>query len=664
MRARGRVLALAILAGGVTAGSRPSAASLAWAELHRSSGPLRGRFAALLALAGCATWPPWERPLPPAPPIDAARIAADVRWLADDAREGRGAGTQGLDAAAAWLADEFRAAGLAPGGDAGGYLQRFEMPVSIRVVRESLQAGRTAASKTRSETKPSEARAPAGTEAFAPQRDFAALLSSADASVRGPLVFAGYGISAPERGYDDWADLDTRGGVALVLEDRPGGDQGPFAGVHANVYLSRAHKIANARHHGAAAVLLAPSTDDQGVAPMLEAGQPSANPSQQSSGIPVLSLSRRAAERLMALAGGSSLAERQREIDAALRPASQPLPGVEVGLEVRIERRMGSAANVVGILEGADPELRREALAIGAHYDHLGRGEFGSLAPARRGEVHNGADDNASGTAGVLELARALAGGERPRRSVVFAAFAGEESGLFGSRAYVERPPVPLADTVAMLNLDMVGRLRDGNLVVFGTGSSPEFPALVGRALRGLPLEASFTDDGFAPSDQTSFYARDVPVLMFFTGAHPHYHTPDDDAENVDAEGEALVLAVAARVARAILDADGRPELIAANSLAPAGEGPGYGPYLGTVPSFGGPAGPGVLLQGVAPGSPAEQAGIRAGDRIIAFDGASIANLEEYAARLFAARPGQEVRIGLRRDGRDLEVVAKLGRRR
>jgi hypothetical protein len=325
---------------------------------------------------------------------------------------------------------------------------------------------------------------------------------------------------------------------------------------------------------------------------------------------------------------------------------------------------MGSAANVVGLLEGADPVLRREAVVIGAHFDHLGRGEFGSLAPGRRGEVHNGADDNASGTAGLLALARAFARGERPRRSLVFAAFAGEEIGLFGSLAYVEHPAVPLADTVAMLNLDMVGRLRDGKLVVAGTGSSPGFPGLIGRALRGLPLEVAFSGDGFAPSDQTSFYARGVPVLMFFTGAHAEYHTPDDDAERVDAEGEARVLALAWRVARALLDADGRPGLVAAKAPAPAGAGPGYGPYLGTVPSFGAAPGPGVLLQGVAPGSPAEQAGIRAGDRIVGFDGASVANLEEYAARLFSARPGQQVRIAIVREGREVEVVAKLGRRR
>jgi hypothetical protein len=603
----------------------------------------RAAAAAALAVVACAGAPPWEAELPPAPEMDAARIEADVRWLADDAREGRGAGTRGLDEAARYLADGFAASGLAPGGDAGGYLQRFEMPIAIRVARESLRAGATA---------------------LAPRRDFAALLSSGDGRVRGPLAFAGYGIRAPEQGFDEWAHLDVRGSVVLVLEDRPAGDAGPFAGVHANAFLSRAHKVANAREHGAAAVLLAPSVAEGADAALLEAGHPSANPSQQSSGIPVLALSRAAAERLVALAGGPALAELQREIDATLAPASRALAEVPVELEVRVERTSGHASNVVGVLEGADPALRHEAVVIGAHYDHLGAGEFGSLAPARRGEVHNGADDNASGTAGLLELARAFAAGPRPRRTLVLAAFAGEESGLFGSRAYVERPARPLAGTVAMLNLDMIGRLRDGGLVVFGTGSSPTFPGLVRRALRGLPLEASFQQDGFAPSDQTSFYARDVPVLMFFTGAHPQYHTPDDDSPLVDAPGEALVLRATARIARALLDADERPAVVAAKAPPSGGEGGGYGPYLGTIPAFGGPEGPGVLLQGVAPGSPAERAGVRGGDRVVGWNGSTVANLEEYAALLFAARPGEPVRLALLRGDERLEVVATLGRRR
>jgi hypothetical protein len=608
-----------------------------------SARPRAAAAAAALALAACAAWSPFEPALPPAPPMDAARIEADVRWLADDAREGRGAGTQGLAEASAWLSDAFRDAGLVPAGPAGSWLQPFELPVSIEVARERLRAG--------------------GAE-LVPGRDFAALLTSGSASAQGPLAFAGYGIAAPEHGYDDWEHVDVAGAVVLVLDDRPPGADEIFAGVHANALLGRAQKIANARDRGARAVLLAPSASEGDAAAALDLRDPSASPSQSSSAIPVLSLSREAAERLVALAGGPSLAERQREIDARRRPDSERLPGVEIDLEVQIERRVGEGFNVIGRLEGADPTLRHEAVVVGAHYDHLGRGEFGSLAPTRRGEVHNGADDNASGTAGLLELARAFAAQPRSRRSLVFAAFAGEETGLFGSRAYVEAPPVPLADTVAMLNLDMVGRLREGQLVVFGTDSSPAFPPLLRRALRGLPLEASFRGDGFAPSDQTSFYARGVPVLMFFTGAHPQYHTPDDDAELVNAEGEAVLLRAAYRVVSALLDAEGRPAVVAARAPAPGGEGGGYGPWLGTVPAFGGPDGPGVLLQGVAPGSPAEAAGIRGGDRIVRFDGASVANLEEFAARLYSARPGQLVRIEVVRGDERLALEARLGRRR
>jgi len=341
--------------------------------------------AAALALAACAAFAP---PLPPAPPMDPARIAVDVAWLADDAREGRGAGTRGLGDAAQWLAARFAEAGLAPAGRDGSWLQPFELPIGIEVAREALRAGG------------------AGFEAG---RDFAALLSSGSGRARGPLVFAGYGIAAPEHGYDDWAGVDVTGSVALVLDDRPPGADELFAGLHGNALLGRAQKISNARDRGALAVLLAPSASEGEAAAPLELRDPSAGPSQSSSEIPVLSLSREAAERLVALAGGPSLAERQRGIDAARRPASERFPATAIELEVRIERRTGEAANVLGRLEGSDPALRREAVVIGAHYDHLGRGEFGSLAPARRGEVHNGADDNASGTAGLLELARAFA---------------------------------------------------------------------------------------------------------------------------------------------------------------------------------------------------------------------------------------------------------------
>jgi hypothetical protein len=595
-------------------------------------------------LAACAA--PRTAEQTPAPPVrfEPARIASDVAWLADDAREGRGVGTPGVAAAAAYLGEGFRAAGFAPGGDDGSFLQRFEMPIEIHVETASL-ALRGAP--------------------LARGSDFEPFLASADGSASGTPVFAGYGISAPELGYDDYHEIDVAGRIVLVLDDRPSGKKSPLRGPQAAELLRRAYKIANARARGAVAVLVAPA-GPSGKDPILpgNAGRDWANPTQQAGALPSLAVSWQAASRIVAAAGGETLAARKARIDRSGKPASASLPGAELSLAVVVERRRGLEANVVAILEGSDPALRKEAVVIGAHYDHLGRGEFGSLAPDRRGEIHNGADDNASGAAGLLELARVFGSQPRPRRSLVLAAFSGEEAGLVGSREYAATPPIPLASTVAMLNLDMIGRLRGATLFVFGTETSPDFPKLVGSAAEAAQLGVNLNQGAFAPSDQTSFLAQGVPVLFFFTGTHGAYHTPDDDAAEIDGPGEAAVLRVVYQAARELLNADTRPALIAVphQDVGPAGSG--YGPYLGTIPDFGGKPGPGVLIQGVRKGSPAEAAGLRAGDRLIEFDGVAIANLEEYAALLFGAHTGQRVVIVVLRDGERIAVEAILGQRR
>jgi hypothetical protein len=595
-------------------------------------------------LAACAT--PRAAP-PPATPVEfePARIARDLAWLADDAREGRGVGTPGVAAAAAYLAEGFRGAGLAPGGDDGSFIQRFEMPVEIRVSKASLSLDG----------------AP-----LARGADFEPFLSSGDGAASGTPVFAGYGISAPELGYDDYHEIDVAGRIVLVLDDRPTGEKSPLRGPQATELLRRAFKIASARARGAVAVLVAPAGPPAEGEPPLpgNAGRDWANPTQQSSALPVIALSWQAASRIVAAAGGPGLAARKERIDREGKPASASLPGAKLALEVAVERRRGIEANVVGIVPGRDPELKRQAVVVGAHYDHLGRGEFGSLAPDRRGEIHNGADDNASGAAGLLELARAFAAQPRPRRSLVLVAFSGEEAGLAGSREYAAAPPIPIASTVAMVNLDMIGRLRESSLYVFGTETSPDFPELVRRAAGAAGIDVSLSQGAFSPSDQTSFLAQGVPVLFFFTGNHSAYHTPDDDAGETNSEGEAEVLAVVYGAVRELADADTRPTLIAVPHRDLGDVGPGYGPYLGTIPDFGGRPGEGVLLQGVRKGSPAEAAGLRAGDRIIEFDGVAVANLEEYAALLFGAHTGQRVIIVAERDGERIAVEATLGQRR
>jgi len=610
--------------------------------------PLRSiHLVLLLALSGCSGPARWTRPVPDAPLIDATRVAGDVDWLADDAREGRGLGTAGLDSAARYLANAFRDAGLEPGGGGGSYLHTFQMPIAIHIARAELVLGGTALLRG---------------------RDFEAYFSSADGEAAGEIVFAGYGISAEGLGYDDYAGLDATGKIALVLDYRPMDPSSPLAGTVGANYLSRAYKTLNASQHGAVAVLIAPSSSQTPdiVQQLSRAG--SANPTLQAGKTIALAVSRAAAERMVALAPGPSLAERQAGIDASSRPGSAPLPGARARVRVQIERRMGSVANVVALRRGSDPVLGREAVAVGAHYDHLGRGEYSSLAPDRRGEIHHGADDNASGTAGVLALARAFAVAPPAPRSLVLVAFTGEEAGLVGSSEYVRDPPWPIADTIAMVNLDMIGRLRDQRITVFGADTSPTFESLVDHAAAGLALTPSFENGAFGPSDQTSFYAKGVPVLFFFTGTHPQYHTPDDQAALVNAVGEAEVLRLVYRTVAALLSAPERPVALLhappSHAAGPGPSGPGYGPFLGTIPEFGGPPVRGVRIQGVRTGSPAEVAGLRAGDVIVEFDGAAVANLEEFSALLFTARPGQHVEIEALRNGVRIHTAAILGQRR
>ena len=600
-------------------------------------------FAVAAALA-CGAGSRWRESLPQPPRIDAARIGEDVGWLAADTREGRGLGTAGLDASAAYLAAGFAAAGFEPGAKDGSFFQRFEMPIAIQVADAELRVDGVALERG---------------------RDFEPVLASADGAAAGGVVFAGYGISTSDGSWDDYAGLDVGGKVALVLDDRPV-DPSPLSGSERAAYLSRAYKALNARRHGAVAILVAPSA--AALQDPLTARANGANPTLQAGDAIALSVSRATAERIVSAAGGPSLEARQAQIHATGRPASESLERVGVAVRVKIDRTLGTVANVIGVRLGTDPARSHEAVLIGAHYDHLGRGEYGSLTPDRRGEVHNGADDNASGTAGLLALARAFGASPPAARTLVLVAFTGEEAGLVGSAEYARDPAWPLADTITMINLDMIGRLRDRLITVFGAETSPVFRSLVGRASDESGLSAVFEEGATGPSDHTSFYAQGIPVLFFFTGTHPQYHTPDDDAALVDPSGQAAVIGAVYRTAAALLDAPRRPEprieAPAGHGGGPAASGPGYGPYLGTVPAFGGAPVRGVRLQAVRPGSPAELAGLRGGDVIVAFDGVAVANLEEFSALLFGARAGQRVEIDLLRDGKPVHTTATLGQRR
>lgn len=333
----------------------------------------------------------------------------------------------------------------------------------------------------------------------------------------------------------------------------------------------------------------------------------------------------------------------------------------------------GEARNVVAVLRGTD-RAREQALVIGAHYDHLGFGGPGSLSPDAAGTVHNGADDNASGTAVLLEAARALASGPPLAQDILFIAFTGEERGLWGSAHYVRSPLLPLDGTVAMLNLDMVGRVQDDLLTVFGTGTAEEWTDILERASARTanPLDLRLNSDGFGASDHTSFYARGIPVLHFFSNTHPEYHRVEDDWELVNAAGMDRVTELVTAVVREVVPASGLAALTPVEGAGnPHGVGAsgdensmrsGFRVRLGTIPDYSRESG-GMAITAVRPGSPAADAGMQGGDIIVRFGPHDVDDVYEYMAALNQYDPGDEVEIVVLRDGErvSFKVVLAAG---
>ena len=319
--------------------------------------------------------------------------------------------------------------------------------------------------------------------------------------------------------------------------------------------------------------------------------------------------------------------------------------------------------NVLALLPGRDPSLRGEYVVIGAHFDHLGRSPLGAMDPEARDAIRNGADDNASGTAALLELARLFAA--RPaRRSILVAHFTGEELGLLGSQWFVDHPPVSLDSVAAMVNFDMVGRLRNEKLIVYGVATARELGGIVDSANTAPRLSVSAVGDGFGPSDHSSFYAKGIPVLHFFTDLHDDYHRASDDVERIEAEGEARVVAMAERVVRAIADRPARLTPVRVAAPAPmAGGRTGSNVYLGSIPDMSAGDASGLRLSGVRAGSPADLAGLRAGDVIVELGGRAVKDLYGYSDALYARAPGEKVMIVYLRNGARSTTSVILGTR-
>ena len=594
--------------------------------------------------------------------LSAERAQKHVQFLASDKLQGRRAGTSYADEAAAYIEKEFRSYGLKP-ASAAGFLQPFTFVSAVKLGEgNSFQIKRfLSGTMTDREGKGVQVHTATGPAALKVGDDYMPLAFSSPERATGEVVFAGYGISAPELQFDSYAGVDPRGKIVMILRGSPDGDNphGKFA-EYTQPGLEIQNKTLKAREKGARGVIFV-SAEKKFSEDRLSRLHHDLN--FLDSGIPTVILSRVAAASLL---GGNEASLTDAEAKAKATASAFVIKDETVDFKTDVIKVNGKSSNVVGVIPGSDPQLASEYVIIGAHYDHLGLGGPESLAANPEGQIHHGADDNASGTAGMLELARVLASERgKIKRSIMFIAFSGEELGLLGSGAYTKTPLIPFGSTVAMLNMDMIGRLRNGSLFVGGVGTSPAWKPLIGKLNApvehpapsagtgsGSRFQLSFGEDGFGPSDHQSFYVKDLPVLFFFTGTHDDYHKPTDTADKINAEG---LKQVAEFVRDIALDVANEPQRIAFTKVKveqkPTGRG--FRVYLGTVPNYSDQS-DGMKLDGVRAGSPAERAGLRAGDFVVRLDKTPIKNVYDYTYALGEMRAGEEVEVAIKRDGKDM----------
>lgn len=579
--------------------------------------------------------------------LDSSRYLDHIKYLASDQLKGRGTGTPELEQAARYIADQYKAIGLEP-----AFGKSFLQPFTVTTNAKLGTHNRFTDSLTR--------------DKLQVEKDFVPFNFSSSGKIAGQVVFAGYGITAKEYNYDDYEGLDVKGKIVLVLRYEPQeyDEKSVFAG---KVYTRHAQfdsKAINAKMHGAKGLVLInnpishPNEGDR-----LEKFGRAAGPSE--AGIPFVQIKPDVAVKWIQ-AAQKDLREISEGIDKDLKPRSFTLPeSVRIDMEIDLIREQKTVHNVGAFLRGETAEY----VVIGAHYDHLGLGEQFSMAPSMIGQPHHGADDNASGTAGTLELARFFMAQPKPKRGILFLNFAAEELGLLGSAYFVEHPSSPLTDCAAMINLDMIGRMKEGAVIVGGAGTGAGFTFMLDRMAKQHPsLKMEYSEQsGVGSSDHTSFTTQRVPVLFFFTGLHMDYHRPTDTWDKINGDGAMDLLALVADVTSELTGPSPRAQFqkLAEPPRAMAGtsSSSGYGPSFGSIPDMAF-SGKGVKFSDLREGSPAQKAGLKAGDIMTSFDGKTIDNLYDFTYALRSKSVGDEVDVNVLRNGQPLTVKVKLEARK
>lgn len=568
---------------------------------------------------------------------DAEQMRKALSYLASDELEGRGVQTDGLNKAAEYLAATFKSAGLKPLPGLDGYYQSFPINISSAVGPDTSLT--------------------VGEQACKVDQDFAPMGLSSEGPYSGQVVFVGYSISSDQFKYDDFADVDVKGKIALAMRYEPTDDSGKsrFTPDGRSDQATFSAKAKAAADHGALALLIVNTPDDSEadqLASMQRSGGAKAS-------IPVIQVTRVIADQILKSGGSRDLASLHKQIDSTGRPQSSLLRDIIVSGQVDLKQDQREIRNVVAYVPGVGPN-KDEYIVVGAHYDHLGRGEGGSLSLLSRKEIHNGADDNASGTVAMLQIARYFAG-KKPARSIIFCAFTGEERGLLGSAHFVNHPPVPLEKIVAMVNLDMVGRLKGNSLEIGGTGTAADFDAIVAAADKQSPLRLKTAASrvggrgGKGPSDHASFAAKKIPVLFLWTGNHVDYHRPTDDTDKINFEGMTKIVEAAEQIINALttwaptqyvdkFDTGG----MAMGSMRVR---------LGIMPDYS-DEDAGVKVGSTFPDTPAAKAGIKDGDVIVQIGEDKVLSLSDYMAALNKHKPGDTVKLGVMRNGQRIEMDA------
>jgi Zn-dependent M28 family amino/carboxypeptidase len=573
----------------------------------------------------------------------AARIKAHVMTLASDAYAGRATGSAGEQRASDNIVSQQRRIGARPLPGRGDYRDRFEFAAGAHDGGSSIAVSSS----------------PSGGKAttFDARTDVQALSISDDGTVSGPLVFAGYGIVLPQNGdagYDSYASLDVKNKIVVVLRYFPERADRKTKTALAR-YSNLRYKATVARQRGAKAmiVITGPESPNAGeTVPM------TFDSAIAGSGIVAVSVSASVARTLFA-GSRASLEEMQRALDSGdPNVRGFELPGITVSVKSAVVREKRTASNVLAYLPAtiAAKPAEKPWIAIGAHFDHLGHGESGnSLAgKGEAGEIHHGADDNASGVAAVLAAAETLASQPRPR-DVLLAFWSGEEIGLLGSSAFVRTSSMRPDQLSAYLNLDMVGRMQDNKLVVQATGTSASWPAILEEVNGGAKFNLVLQGDPYQPTDVATFNEAKVPTLNFFTGGHADYHRPSDTADKIDYPDLARVAEFVAALAARISRLEPPPAFAKVEQRVASGESrAGVRVSTGTIPDYTANA-KGLLVGGVIAGGPADKAGLQKGDLIIELAGQNITNIYDYTYILGALKAGEPAAVVYMRDGQRKE---------